>query len=200
MVKLLESQQDKITAQRRNKLEPIALAIANQLELKKSATVQFVCTHNSRRSQTAEFLLDIIARHNNIPITAISAGTESTAFNIRMIQAIESYGFQFIEYGIKDNPLYIYQEDFQDLYYYSKTYEEELIPYLNKIVVTVCDDASENCPVIPGTHERLHLNYKDPKHSDNTEKESETYRDKVVEIGREMLWIVNQIKSKNSLN
>lgn len=195
MVKLLESEQDNINAERRGKLSEIAQSISERIKSDATAIVQFVCTHNSRRSQAAEFLLDIIARHHDLPVKAISAGTESTAFNERMILAIESFGFQFIQYGIKKNPLYIYQENFQDLYYYSKTYEEKLIPYSNKIVVTVCDDASENCPVIPGTHTRFHLNFKDPKHSDGSKDESETYRQKVVEIGREMLWLVRQIKA-----
>lgn len=195
MVKLLESKQDSISAERKAKLSNISKAIATRISTEGQAVVQFVCTHNSRRSQAAEFLLDIIARHFKVSIAAISAGTESTAFNERMISAFEFYGFSFIKYGLDENPLYIYQENFQDLYYYSKSYEEELIVYDKKIVVTVCDDASENCPVIPGTFDRFHLNFKDPKHSDNSPQEEATYRNKIIEIGSEMYWLVTQIGS-----
>lgn len=184
-----------LSAERKEILQPLIAAIKASLDSDKEAIVQFICTHNSRRSQTAEFLLDVFSREYNLNLTALSAGTESTAFNSRMVDAIQSFGFDLLEYGDDRNPLYIYKIKNDDLYYYSKRYDEELIAFDKKIVVTVCGDAEENCPLIPGTFKRLHLGYIDPKHADNTDQETEVYQNKVQEIGLEMLHIVQTLVS-----
>ena len=140
-------------------------------------------------------MLDIMARKFELNITALSAGTEATAFEPRMVNAIQNEGFELLEYGQKPNPLYIYRVNNEDLYYFSKRYDEQLIDYGKSIVVTVCGDADENCPVIPGTIKRYHLGYNDPKQFDGTSKESEAYAHKVLEIGSEMLYLVQKISA-----
>ena len=189
----LEANVSSISIERKKALEHLSSLIKVQTSTQGLAVVKFVCTHNSRRSQLAEFCLDILAREKGLSIMSLSAGTESTAFNPRMVKAIESYGFEFIEYGNEPNPLYIYRISHDDLYYYSKRWDEELIDYGESIIVTVCDDAGENCPVIPGTYERIHIKYKDPKAFDDTPKESKAYSDKVLEIGTEMYYVIQQL-------
>lgn len=192
-IKELKGRVPTISEERRNALEEFTQLIKKQINETGNSVVKFVCTHNSRRSQLAEFCLDILAREEELPIMSLSAGTESTAFNPRMVKAIESYGHELIKYGSEPNPLYIYRIDHDDLYYYSKKYDEELIDYGRTIIVTVCDHAGENCPVIPGTYERIHLNYKDPKEFDNTPNESKAYKDKVLEIGSEMYYVIQKM-------
>lgn len=193
----LAESSEKIPNSRKEALEPLITTIGSSLKTHDKTIVQFICTHNSRRSQTAEFFLDIFAREYKLNITALSAGTESTAFNPRMVEAIRSFGFELIKYGDDRNPLYIYGLINNELYYYSKRYDEELIEFDKKIVVTVCGDANENCPIVPGTFERLHLGYKDPKFSDNTSEEEKVYKAKVIEIGNEMLYVVQQLAQSN---
>ncbi len=183
-----------ISKERAQQLSALATIIREDLQ-KGESVVKFICTHNSRRSQTAEFMLDVLAKQYNLNITALSAGTESTAFAPSMVQAIQEEGFELLEYGQKPNPLYIYRRDNNDLYYFSKKYDEQLIDYGSAIIVTVCGDAQENCPVIPGTLKRFHLGYIDPKKSDGTPQEAQTYTNKVIEIGTEMLYLVQQIKA-----
>lgn len=183
-----------LAPERVSQLDTLATIIGEDL-VKGNSVVKFICTHNSRRSQTAEFMLDVMAREYGLNITALSAGTEATAFEPRMVNAIQQEGFELLEYGQKPNPLYIYRVNNNDLYYFSKKYDEQLIDYGDSIMVTVCGDADENCPVLPGTHTRYHLAYNDPKKFDGTSKESEAYADKVIEIGTEMLYLVQKIKS-----
>ena len=108
-----------------------------------------------------------------------------------MIKALSSFGFVIDKFGRDENPLYIYQIGSLDLYYYSKTYDDNLAKVDKQIIVTVCQSANENCPVIPGTFERFHIGYEDPKYSDNTAEESQVYKDKVVEIGAEMYYLTS---------
>jgi len=37
------------------------------------------------------------------------------------------------------------------------------------LVITVCDNAKENCPVLPGQHQKLHWPFDDPAHVDGSE-------------------------------
>lgn len=197
-IQILGENSTTISQERRLALDKFVSAIQKAIKQQGKAGIKFICTHNSRRSQLAEFLLDILAFENKIELIAESAGTEVTAFNESMVNAINSYGFNIIEYGFQPNPLYIYTRNNQDFYYYSKKYTDEVIPLENPIIVTVCGDAEENCPVIPGTFERLHIGYEDPKKYDGTDKESQAYKDKVLEIGGEMYYVVKQLKESTN--
>lgn len=39
------------------------------------------------------------------------------------------------------------------------------------LVLTVCDNAKETCPVLPGNHKKLHKNFFDPASATGTEEE-----------------------------
>lgn len=188
----IQGSSSKISAERKALLNQLAVAIIGDLA-KGRAIVKFICTHNSRRSQLAEFMLDVFARENGLDIIALSAGTEATAFEPRMVKAIMAQGFDLEEYGHKPNPLYIYRIKLDDLYYYSKKYDDKLLDQGEATIVTVCSEAETDCPVIPGTGQRIHIAYEDPKLHDNTAKEDEAYANKVLEIGIEMYYVVQQI-------
>ena len=190
----LETLEEPIHEVRQQKLDNIAELISQELD-KGRAVVKFICTHNSRRSQLAEFMLDIFAKELGLDILSLSAGTEATSFEPRMVKAIMNEGFDLLEYGTKPNPLYVYRVEDNDLYYFSKKYDEELLDYGEAIIITVCDHAGETCPVIPSTKHRLHLPYKDPKAYDGTVDEAKAYAEKVVEIGNEMYFLVQKIHS-----
>ena len=190
---LINQGQKAISDLRKKTLDQIAGTMRKALKENNEVVVKFICTHNSRRSQTAEFMLDILAREKKINLIALSAGTEFTAFNPAMVKALESWGFNFIKYGEDPNPLYIYNIGNDDLYYYSKVYSDELIEYKNIINITVCGDADENCPLIPSSYARFHLGYKDPKVADGTAQEEEVYANKVVEIGSEMMYLIESV-------
>lgn len=131
--------------------------------------VLFLCTHNSARSQMAEGLLRNLAG-DRFEVT--SAGTEAT--RVRP-QAIEVMG----EIGIDISG----QE--------SKTLERYLGEPFD-YVITVCDDANEACPVLPGAKSRLHWSFRDPSQATGSEEERlevfRTVRDELRErIERELV-------------
>jgi arsenate reductase len=110
--------------------------------------VLFICTHNSARSQMAEGLLR--ARGGG-RFAAFSAGTEATEVRPLAIRAMAE-----IAIDIRG------QE--------SKT----LLRYLDEpfdLVVTVCDDARESCPVFPGARRTAHWSFEDPSRATGTDEE-----------------------------
>src|SRR5215218_4794462 len=93
----------------------------------------FLCTHNSARSQMAEGLLRTVAGDL---FEVFSAGTEATRVRPEAISVMAEIGVDISA-----------QE--------SETLDRYLGETLN-LVITVCDDANEACPVFPGARERLH--------------------------------------------
>ena len=160
-----------------------------------------VCTHNSRRSQLAQLWLKTAALFFQIEgINTFSGGTEGTAFNHRIIWALEQFGFKIIKHHTHlSNPKYIiplFDGDTTDQMF-SKAYTNEYNPLKGFIAVMVCDHADENCPLVFGAKHRVSVHYKDPKEFDGTEEEAQAYLDKVKEIGNEMLWVMNEVNSKS---
>ncbi|TYB30442.1 MAG: arsenate reductase ArsC [Candidatus Mcinerneyibacterium aminivorans] len=105
----------------------------------KKKTVLFICTHNSARSQMAEGLVNNIY---NDKLKAYSAGTEKTQVKKLAIDAMKE-----INIDISDQR--------------SKTIEI----FKNKkfdYVVTVCDNAKNNCPFFPGAKRYFHASFEDP--------------------------------------
>ena len=101
--------------------------------------VLFLCTHNSARSQMAEGFLRSMAGDR---FEAGSAGTEETSVNPLAIRAMAELG---IDIGSHT----------------SKRYEDVMEPPWD-YVITVCDDANERCPFVPGSVKRLHWSFADP--------------------------------------
>ena len=116
--------------------------------------VLFLCTHNSARSQMAEGLLRHLAGDR---FDAYSAGTEATRVRPLAIRVMAEVGIDISR-----------QE--------SKTFDRYLGEPFD-VVVTVCDQANESCPVFLGARERLHWSFPDPSRAMGTEEELlATYR------------------------
>jgi arsenate reductase (thioredoxin) len=101
--------------------------------------VLFLCTHNSARSQMAEGFLRSMAGDR---FEAGSAGTERTSVNPLAIRAMAELG---IDIGHHTSKLY-----------------ESVMHQPWDYVITVCDNAKESCPLVPGSVKRLHWSFADP--------------------------------------
>jgi len=100
--------------------------------------VLFICTSNSVRSQIAEAFL------NNLygdKYKAYSAGINKTKVNPYAIKVMKEVGIDLSKHYSKRI------DDFNDQDF--------------DYVVTVCDNAKENCPFFPGK-KVIHKNFKDP--------------------------------------
>ena len=108
----------------------------------------FLCTGNSARSQMAEGLL----RHEaGERFEVFSAGTHPSQVRPEAIAVMREIGIDISGHR-------------------SKSVDEFLGRELD-IVITVCDNAKESCPVFPGPTERLHWPFEDPAAVEGTEEQ-----------------------------
>ena len=110
--------------------------------------VLFVCTHNSARSQMAEGFLRAMAGDR---FEAGSAGTEKTSVNPLAIGVMAELG---IDLGGHTSKLYA-----------------DVASGAWDYLITVCDDANERCPWVPGSVKRLHWSFPDPSRATGSEEE-----------------------------
>jgi arsenate reductase (thioredoxin) len=112
--------------------------------------VLFLCTGNSARSQMAEGLLRYFAGDQ---FEVYSAGLEPKAVNLYAIQAMRDIGIAISSHQSKS-----------------------VMDYVGRvhmgIVITVCSNAEERCPIFPFTTQRLHWPFEDPAAFVGTEEET----------------------------
>ena len=189
----LRKQYDQISFDRKVKLIDLSEIITQELNFNKSIDLNFICTHNSRRSQLAQVFMRTAAVYFGIDnINTYSGGTEATAFNHRMVTALTNEGFEIDKLDASENPKYLLElsnVEAQNIYF-SKKYDHDVNPDAGSLAIMVCDSANEACPVVHGAKEKYSLTYSDPKAYDDSPKESKMYTEKIHEIGRELLFLM----------
>lgn len=127
--------------------------------------VLVLCTGNSCRSIIAEAILN-----KDLNVLAYSAGVKATGkVNPNAKKVLEEFGYW------RDN-------------YYSKTLDE-IIDIDFDLVVTVCDNAKETCPVFPGKTKTIHVGFVDPDGKEYSEfvKTFKDIREKLLPIVKKEL-------------
>lgn len=166
-----------------------------QIASSKALQLNFICTHNSRRSQFSQIWAQVAAAYYDIPAHCFSGGVETTAFNERAVASIKRSGFG-VDSNSTENP--IYQVNFSDshpaIQAFSKKYDDHTSPTSGFAAIMTCSDADENCPFIPGADARIPLRYEDPKAFDDTDKESIMYDERSLQIASELLYVFGRLR------
>ncbi len=110
--------------------------------------VLVLCTGNSARSQMAEGLL---RRQGGTRYQVFSAGTNPSVVNPLAIEAMHELGIDISSHRSKS--------------------VDEFINDRFDLVITVCDNANQNCPVFPGQATRIHWSFDDPAAATGTVSE-----------------------------
>lgn len=188
---------ESIPQDRKNQLKKIALYIRTKKQSNEPANLIFICTHNSRRSHLSQIWAEAAAQYYGIAdhVNNYSGGTEATAFNPRAVAAIERAGFS-VENPGGENPHYkvSYASGGPNIECFSKKYDDPANPSENFAAIMTCSDADKNCPFIPGASLRVPIPYEDPKNSDGTPEESETYDARCRQIATEIFYLMSQVE------
>lgn len=157
--------------------------------------LNFICTHNSRRSQFSQIWAQTAADYFGIQASCYSGGVEVTAFNERAVAAIRRDGF-VVEQDGEENPLYsvFHGGHPKPILAFSKVYDNPVNPNSGFAAVMTCDHADENCPFIPGAEVRIPLRFEDPKAFDGTDLEKKMYTERSHQIGAELFLIFRKVK------
>ncbi|GGK54407.1 MULTISPECIES: protein-tyrosine-phosphatase [Flavobacteriaceae] len=186
-----------ISEERKADLQPFVDYIQSKVSKGKNVNLNFICTHNSRRSHLSQVWAQAAAYYCNIKnVYCYSGGTEATAMFPMAVKALSVVGFQIMKISETENPVYSikYAENEHPIIGFSKTYDSEFNPQGEFAALMTCSHADENCPVILGCESRIPVRYEDPKAFDNTPQQAEKYIERSNQIASEMLFVFSQIK------
>jgi arsenate reductase len=184
-----------ISEERKAVLQQLIDYIQKKIDGDQEINLNFICTHNSRRSQFSQIWGKVAAAYHGIEINSFSGGVEVTAFNERAVSSIQRFGFKVSKEG-EVNPKYFasYAHDENPIVAFSKVYDDPANAPAHFAAVMTCAHADENCPFIPGAEARIPVRYEDPKAFDGTELEAEKYDERSLQIASEMLYVFSKIK------
>ena len=176
-----------------------ALAALFNAHSKDGLAVNFICTHNSRRSHFSEILFRTAAKyygHENVE--TFSGGTEGTALYPEVAESFKRHGFTAVKDLAPENPHWqifhpLLESEHNTPFLFSKAYDHAPNPSSGYVAVLVCDSANEACPVVLGAAARFPLTFVDPKRSDGTPECSAVYDATLKEIASEMGYLVRQL-------
>lgn len=183
-----------ISEARKSVLQPLIDYIKSKRAKCQPIRLNFICTHNSRRSQFSQIWAQTAANYFEIPAFCYSGGVEVTACNERTISSLERSGFIISKHG-HINPIYFILQDLdtRPIIIFSKLYDDIINPHGIFATIMTCSHADENCPFIPGADERIPICYEDPKEFDDTDLESSKYDERSKEIASEMFYVFSRV-------
>jgi len=164
---------------------------------KKISKLNFICTHNSRRSQFCQFWATFFSNYYNISCEAYSGGTVETEVYKSVVNNIRDYGFN-ISFKESNNP--IYSIKFKNLNlgnYFSKLYYDFENPKNEFAAIMTCSDAENNCPFVEGSEIKFSLPYEDPKKYDKSKSEKNDYKKTSEKIASEMNYLFYKLNVKH---
>jgi arsenate reductase len=189
-----------VSDERKEVLQPLIDYIQNKVNENEEIRLNFICTHNSRRSHLSQIWAQTMAFHYNFKnVFCYSGGTEATAMFPKVGETLVNQGFQIQKLSETSNPVYAvkYDKNRHSIICFSKTFDDEFNPNSQFAAIMTCSSADEGCPFIAGAEKRLPIRYDDPKAFDGTDLMNEKYAERSLQIASEMHFVFSQIKSNN---
>ena len=187
-----------IKKERKEILQLLIDVIQEKVDANKEIRLNFICTHNSRRSHLSQIWAQALAYYFNLKnVYCYSGGTEATAVYPMVITTLKNQGFKIEKLAEISNPIYVikYADNEHPLVAFSKTMDDFFNPKNNFIAIMTCSQANEACPFVPGAEKRIPLTFEDPKLYDNTPLQEQKYQERSLEIARELFYVFSQIKN-----
>lgn len=186
-----------ISEERKSILQPLVDFIQEKTNQQKKIKLNFICTHNSRRSHLSQVWAQAISSYFNIKnVYCYSGGTEATAMFPMVVKTLKKSGFEIKITKEDTNPIYQveYSADEAPIICFSKTYADAFNPQSEFAAILTCSNADEDCPFIAGAEKRIPITFEDPKAFDNTPLQEEKYLERSLQIATEIKYVFSQIK------
>ena len=186
-----------VSIERKEILQPLIYYIQSKVNANEEIRLNFICTHNSRRSHLSQIWAQTMAFHFDIQnVFCYSGGTEATAMFPKVAETLISHGFEIHKLSNEQNPVYAvkFDENQHPIICFSKTYFDDFNPKSKFGAIMTCNNADEGCPMVFGAEARFPIKYDDPKAFDGTELMNEKYAERSLQIASEMCYVFSQIK------
>mgnify|MGYP003647343947 CR=1 FL=1 len=187
-----------ISNERKQILQSLVDYIQQKANSQDAIRINFICTHNSRRSHLSQVWAQTMAFHFGIKnVYCYSGGTEATALFPMAAETLKDSGFHIAALSHGENPIYSikYADNEPPVIGFSKKFDDGFNPKSGFAAVMTCSQADVGCPFIAGAEKRIPITFEDPKAFDNTPQQAEKYRERSLQIATDLLYVFGQIKS-----
>lgn len=185
-----------ISEERKVILQPLVDFIQQKANNRETINLNFICTHNSRRSHLSQVWAQVASTYYNIGnVYCYSGGTEETALFPKVAETLTHQGFHIFKITEADNPVYAikYSENGLPIIGFSKKYDNLFNPLSGFAAIMTCSQADGGCPFIAGAEKRIPITFEDPKTSDGTPEQTKVYTERSMQIASEMFYVFSQI-------
>lgn len=189
---------DSISEKRKDVLQPLINYIQEKVYSKNSIRINFICTHNSRRSHLSQIWAQTMAAYFNLEnVTCYSGGTEATALFPKITETLTNSGFKINVISEGKNPVYSikYSANKHPIIGFSKKLTDDFNPTSNFAAIMTCSQADGGCPFITGAEKRIPITFEDPKIFDKTPLQTQKYQERSEQIATELYYIFSQINA-----
>jgi len=187
-----------VSGERKEILKPFVEFVQKKVDANLEIRLNFICTHNSRRSHLSQVWAQTIAHYFRIKnVFCYSGGTESTALFPMVAETLRNTGFEINTIAETNNPIYSikYSGNESPVIGFSKKLDDDFNPKSEFAAIMTCSQADGGCPFIVGAEKRIPLTYEDPKLFDNTPQQAEKYNERSLQIATELVYVFSQIQS-----
>lgn len=189
-----------ISKERKATLQPLIDFIQVKVTHQEAISLNFICTHNSRRSHLSQVWAQTMAAFFGIEnVFCYSGGTEATALFPMAAKTLQNSGFQIQTLSEGKNPVYAikYAENAHPIMGFSKRLDDDFNPKTGFAAIMTCNSANEACPLVLGAEKRIPITFEDPKAFDNTPQQAQKYHERSVQIATEILYVFSQLKKEH---
>ena len=187
-----------VSEERKTILQPLIDFVQQKADSAEDINLNFICTHNSRRSHLAQIWAQVASAYFDIPnVYCYSGGTEDTALFPKVAETLTNQGFNIFKIAETDNPIYAikYSDNALPIIGFSKKYDSPFNPASAFVAIMTCSQADGGCPFIAGAEKRIPITFEDPKMSDGSTGQAQVYTERSLQIEQEMLYVFSMIKN-----
>ncbi|MGX1754573.1 arsenate-mycothiol transferase ArsC [Sphingobacterium sp. NPDC055346] len=186
-----------VSEERKTLLFPLIDFIQKKVDTAQQVNLNFICTHNSRRSHLSQVWAQTAALFFKTPdVACYSGGTDETALFPKVAETLTAQGYKIFKISEGGNPVYAIKagDNAEPIIGFSKKYDSTFNPASNFAAIMTCSQADDGCPFIAGAEKRIPVTFEDPKSSDGSPQQNEVYASRSLQIATEMFYVFSTIK------